>query len=192
MPALSDVREFRVPTALLGQLVAHAERKLRGDYLDDEVPERKAYGLVGGRLRGGEAELTHVVPLRRNLRWAAEFKGYMDRLMEQAAVPSKTPLERRGWVTDPGEIRTAEQVFERDGATLVGSYHMHRVAWEHDPRRDSCTDLDRALAAGSGLWVFILSMVDPERPVVRAFFEGRNEQEATLRWDAAVGARDDE
>jgi hypothetical protein len=28
---------------------------------------------------------------------------------------------------------------------------MHRVAWDHDPVRDGCTEVDTELAAGSGL-----------------------------------------
>lgn len=179
-----------MPTPWFEQLVGHAERKLRGEYQDDEVPEKKAYGLIGGHWRGAGIEIVHVVPLRQNLRWSAGVKDYMDGLVQDMAVRSETPLERRGWVTDPAEVRAAEEDFDRAGAMLVGSYHMHRVPWEQDPWRDRCTDLDRQLAAGSGLWVFILSMVAPEQPILRAFFEGSNAHEATLRWDGAAGGDD--
>ena len=37
-----------------------------------------------------------------------------------------------------------------------------------------------ALARGSGLWAFILSMLEPEQPVLRAFFEGDNHREARI------------
>ena len=57
---------------------------------------------------------------------------------------------------------------------------MHRVPWGDIPRRDTCTALDTALARESGLWAFILSMVDPERPVLRAFFEGDNCREGRI------------
>jgi hypothetical protein len=94
-------------------------------------------------------------------------------------------MQRRGWVAHPDEIRSAELACDAAGATIFGSYHMHRVAWSHDPIRDTCTELDTRLAEGSGLWMLILSMVDPERPVLRAFFEGRNDHEAAVhRWCA--------
>ncbi len=72
---------------------------------------------------------------------------------------------------------------------LFGAYHMHRVAWSHDPRRDTCTELDQCLARDSGLWTFILSMVEPERPVLRAFFEGDNDREATVRIEHEAATR---
>lgn len=52
------------------------------------------------------------------------------------------------------------------------------------PLRDTCTAIDTALARGRGLWVVILSLVDPQRPIVRAFFEGDNDREARV----AVGS----
>jgi hypothetical protein len=41
--------------------------------------------------------------------------------------------------------------------------------------------LDRELSAGTGLWTFILSAVDLNRPILRAYFEGSNDREATIR-----------
>ena len=70
---------------------------------------------------------------------------------------------------------------DQAGSVLLGGYHMHRVAWDHDPSRDTCTEIDTRLADSSGLWVFILSMVDPDNPVLRAFFEGHNDKEAPVR-----------
>lgn len=64
---------------------------------------------------------------------------------------------------------------------MGGNYHTHRVPWRHDPMRDSCTRLDRALAEGCGQWTFIVSAVDLHQPSLRAFYEGDNDTEATIR-----------
>lgn len=178
---LSDVEEVVFPPHLYWHLVAHARRKLAGSYVPGEEAAPKAYGLIGGRLVNFRAEATHVFPLMRNARHDAHVRDDVDRLMEEFAVRSETPLERRGWVTDPKELMVAERRCERAGSMLLGGYHMHRVAWEHDPARDSCTEIDRKLAEESGLWMFILSMVDPDEPILRAFFEGCNEHEAPVR-----------
>lgn len=181
MSAVEQVREIVLPEALYAQLVEHARRKLSGRYLPDEEAAPKAYGLLGGVIRDERIEVTRVFPLRRNLRQAAQYKSYVDQLMAEFAVASETPLERRGWVSDPAEVLAAERECESCASVLIGGYHMHRVAWERDPKRDRCTLLDTRLAAGSGLWMFILSMVDPDRPVLRAFFEGDNEREVPIR-----------
>ena len=47
--------------------------------------------------------------------------------------------------------------------------------------RDTCTDLDSKLAEGSGLWKLNVSMVDPQQPVLGAFFKGCNDRESTVR-----------
>ena len=174
------IAEVAFPPPLYAVLVGHARRKLGGDWLPGEEQAPKAYGLVGGRITGARAVVTHVVPLQHNLRDRDDVKGEVDRLMDELAVPSETPLDRRGWVADPREVLAAERRCEAEGSVLFGAYHVHRVPWSHDPRRDTCTALDRALAQDSGLWAFILSMVDPDRPVLRAFFEGDNDREAVV------------
>lgn len=178
---LSDLEEVVFPLELYWQVVAHARRKLAGEHRPGEEQASKAYGLIGARLLKHAAQATHVFPLRRNARDDPEVKEEIDRLMEAYAIRSETPLDRRGWVTDPWEFMLADQECERAGSVLLGSYHMHRVPWEHDPVRDKCTAIDRQLAERSGLWMFILSMVDPHRPILRAFFEGCNEREVTVR-----------
>lgn len=177
---LDQVEEIHFPKHLFWQVVGHARRKLEGCHEPGEEQERKAYGLLGGRLYGSCAEVSVVHPLRRNLRHRSHLAGHLDRLMDEVAVPSETPLDRRGWVADPCEVMSAEREFERCASVLFGGYHMHRVAWEHDPLRDSCTELDTQLTEGSGLWAFILSMVDPYNPRMRAFFEGDNQREAPI------------
>lgn len=167
------------------EIVDHAARKLRGDYLTDEELAPKAYGLLGGCPRSTtELEITRVFPLVRNLRYEPHLRDEIDRLVQDLAVRSETPLDRRGWVADPLEVMAAERACDHSGSLLVGSYHMHRVPWLHDPVRDTPTLLDTRLAEASGMWAFILSMVDPVRPRLRAFFEGRIEREANLHVEA--------
>lgn len=177
---LSQVEEIFYPNHLYWRTVAHARRKLSGQYLPGEEQAPKAYGLVGGRLFHYHAEVTHVFPVCHNLRDDPRLKPEIDQVMEEVAVASETPLEKRGWVTDPREVMSAERECDAAGSVLLGGYHMHRVPWDHDPRRDTCTEVDTRLAQRSGLWVFILSMVEPEEPLLRAYFEGRNDQQAPI------------
>lgn len=181
MRALADLEEIVIPKHLYWQMVGHARRKLDGKHLPGEEQAPKAYGLVGGRLVNRRGEVSHVVPLRRNLRDEAHLKPIVDDVMDQLAIRSETPLDRRGWVSDPRETLEADRLFDRAGSVVLGGYHMHRVPWDHDPVRDSCTEVDRELGRDSGLWMFILSMVDPDNPVLRAYFEGDNGSEAPVR-----------
>ncbi len=185
--APAAVTDIVLPAALYVAVVEHGRRKLDGRWLPDEEQAPKAYGLIGARIEGTRATVTHVVPLRNNLRGRAHVKAEVDRLMDELAVPSETPFEGRGWVADPRELLAGERRFEEAGSVLLGSYHMHRVAWRDDPRRDTCTAIDTALARGSGLWAFILSMVDPGRPVLRAFFEGDNAREGQIHIEEGPG-----
>ncbi len=181
MTSLVEVEHILFPEDLYRDLVGHARRKLDGRYLAMEEQAPKAYGLIGGRLADGHGEVTHVVPLLRNHRDHAHLKPVLDQVMDELAVRSETPLDRRGWVSDPREVLAADELFDRAGSVLLGGYHMHRVPWEHDPVRDSCTEVDTELGSGSGLWMFILSMVLPDRPILRAYFEGDNDREAAVR-----------
>ena len=181
---LGEIREIEFPAARYQDLVGHARRKLAGLHRPLEEAAPKAYGLLGGRWTGTSVAVTHVVPLVRNLRSAPHLKPHIDRLMEEWAVRSVTPLDRRGWVADPAEVLATQRACDEDGSVLFGAYHMHRVAWPHDPFRDTCTAIDRRLAEGSGLWALILSMVDPRRPILRAFFEGDNARETSVSVDA--------
>ncbi len=177
---LARIREIHLPREQHATLLEHARRKLRGDHLPGETPERKAFGLLAGQVDGECAKTTAVVPLARNLRHEQPYKTQIDELVHALAVPSQTPLERRGWLADPGELIAAQEACDAAGTIIFGSYHMHRVGWPADPRRETCTALDEALARDRGLWMLVLSMVDPERPVLRAFFEGDNDREAQI------------
>lgn len=189
---LNRVREIHLPAEAYAALLRHARRKLRGEHRPGETPERKAFGLLAGRVDGERAHTTDVVALARNLRHEKPYREQIDQLVDALAVPSETPLQRRGWLADPAELLAAQQACDLAGTVIFGSYHMHRVGWPEDPRRETCTALDEALARGRGLWMLVLSMVDPGRPVLRAFFEGDNECEARVVLGAgraaAVGA----
>lgn len=162
------------------QIVEHGRRKLTGRHLPGEHMEPKAFGLVAARVDGDVATITEVVALVGNYRWNPVDVEYLDAVVAGLAVPSETPLSQRGWLADPREVMRADECFARAGQTMFGAYHMHRVRWPGDERRDRCTALDRHLAAGSGLWTLILSLVDPSRPILRAFFEGDNQREAPV------------
>ena len=177
---LERVREIHLSGEQHATLLAHARRKLRGDHLPGETAERKAFGLLVGQVDGDRVTTTGVVPLARNLRHEQPYRAQIDALVHALAVPSQTPLERRGWLADPSELLAAQQACDAAGTLIFGSYHMHRVGWPQDPRRETCTALDEALARDRGLWMLVLSMVDPERPVLRAFFEGDNDREARI------------
>ncbi len=170
-----------LPEPCRAAIVEHCRRKLALELHRGELAERKAYGLLAGTVDGGIAEVVHVEPLRKNARGHGHFKRVMDAAMNAHAVASETPLDRRGWVADPRELFDALRAFQARGWQLIGTYHMHRVAWEHDPLRDTPTRLDHHLAAGSGLFVCIVSMVDPTHPRLRVFYEADPGQELSLR-----------
>jgi len=121
-----------------------------------------------------------VAPLRVNARYVEPYKSMMDQAMSRYAIASETPLERRGWVADPSEARRILSGFDGDDLELVGNYHMHRVAWPHDPLRDTPAELDTVLAEGSVAFMFIVSVVNPSKPIVRAFYEGMHSAEVPI------------
>lgn len=161
-------------------LLDHCLRKLNEQYEDDETPEPKAYGLIGGIITDGLLTVHRVAPLRRNARLQEPHKSYMDEVLNTYAVASVTPLDRRGWVADPAESRRILMEFDRDGLELVGTYHMHRVSWKKDSLRDMPTKLDTILAEDTDLLMFIISVVNPQSPIVRAFYEGDGEAEVPI------------
>jgi len=176
-----DITIISIERPLLQEIIDHCRRKLARRYLTDETRDLKAFGLLGGRVEQRGVTVRRVVPLRKNARAATGHKDYMDGAMARHAVPSETPLPERGWVADPRELDAALEDFHRRGDRLIGTYHMHRVPWEHDPDRDTPTELDSVLGKGSRLFMFIISMVDPNHPRVRAFFEGDPNREIPVR-----------
>jgi hypothetical protein len=123
MSALEDIEEIRISDNHYRSVVAHGLRKLEGDYRPDETPERKAYGLLGGRPQGVHVDITHVFCLARNARYEPAYRQQMDELMTSLAVPSETPLERRGWLTDPDELLAAERRCDAEHAVIFASDH---------------------------------------------------------------------
>lgn len=169
-----------IPPQWEKKLLAHCLRKYRKKYQHDETPERKAYGLIGGTQEGGVIRLGGVFPLRKNKRFDDAYVRYMDEMMSQYAVESKTPFIRRGWVADPEEVMKIYAECARLKIHQFGTYHMHLVAWKDDPIRDTCTEIDTILSQGSNSVMFIISLVDPKRPILRAFYEGKNDREIPI------------
>ncbi|MFW8601232.1 hypothetical protein ACOHYD_07100 [Desulfobacterota bacterium M19] len=160
-------------------MVEHCRRKLEGRYLAHEMEEPKAFGLLGGRVDHQCVSIAHVIPLLKNARRELE-KSFMDDTMAAHAVPSETPLKQRGWVAASDEIDSALFCLQDRGMRMVGTYHMHRLAWDHDKIRDTPTELDTVLGRQSRMFMFIISMVAPDKPLIRAFFEGNPAQELPI------------
>ncbi len=161
-------------------IVEHCRRKLVGTYLAGETHERKAYGLLAGHNSATTLTVKQCFPLLKNARFQEPYNEYMDRVMEKFAYPSKTPLSERGWIADPAELVKNITECRKGGMEILGSYHMHRIAWEDDPLRDTPTMVDTVLAEESRSFMFIVSMVDPRQPIIRTFFEGKKDREAPV------------
>ncbi len=162
------------------EIVDHCARKLDGNYLDGESREHKAFGLVAGTRREGTWRITRVFPAKKNVRSEEPYKTYVDRVVERYAVPLEMPVPERGWVMDAGETKELYDRCEREGLEVIGIYHMHRTPWKEDPRRDTPTLLDGALAKDSGLFSLIISMIDRDHPRIRAFYEALPEKEVPI------------
>ncbi|MGW0878312.1 hypothetical protein [Streptomyces sp. NPDC002671] len=178
---LAEAREIVFPRTLYASVIAHAVRKFTDHYLDGETQEHKAFGMLAGSCRGRSIAVRAVYPLITNLRHEGGTQHEMDEVVGAHAIPSETPNAQRGWVADPRELLDIERACDDTDWVVFGNYHTHRVPWDHDPLRDTCTELDRVLARESSQWTFILSAVDLHRPRLRAFFEGDNSREAVIR-----------
>jgi len=159
-------------------MLAHCQRKLSGEnYLPAEDHDHKAFGLLGGRITNEVIEVINCQPLLHNARQSDIHKDYMDRMMAAHALPSITPFTERGWVASPDELTRVLQSYRKLNLILIGTYHMHRVPWEQDQVRDKPTALDTILGGSSRLMMFIVSMVNPANPILRAFYEGDTNRE---------------
>lgn len=163
-------------------MLSHGRRKLQGEYLPGEDRNQKAFGLLAGHKESGVIGVRRCFPLLCNARQSEAHRDYMDRMMADHAIPSETPLADRGWVAAPGELAAILRRCRELNLLLVGSYHMHRVAWPHDPIRDTPTALDTVLGGNSRLIMFIMAMVDPTRPTLRAFDEGDADREIPIHY----------
>lgn len=83
-----------------------------------------------------------------------------ERLLRMENV-EHSPLNYR---VDSRQLLEAFEAMERLGLDLVGIYHSHT----HSPAEPSRTDV--ALAGYPDAHYLIVSLADPERPVLRAFF----------------------
>lgn len=169
-----------LPEAGRRNILEHCRGSLTA-YRNGQAEECKAFGLICGTINGQVITVADCLPLHKNVRSQSPYKEQMDKVMAEHAIPSQTPLDRRGWVADPVELFARIRDCRSKGHALLGTYHMHWVGWPHDPVRDTPTTLDAVLAGESGLLMFIVSMVEPVRPIIRAFYEGREEQEIPVR-----------
>jgi hypothetical protein len=176
-----EIRHIRLPQTVWETITAHCRRKMAGEFLPGESPVKRAFGILAGVRSGDELHVRHVVEIKKNARNVEPLKSFMDKLMEQYATPSTTPMDQRGWVTDPFEFKQCMDLCKREGLTMFGAYHIHVVPWPGDPLRDTPTGLDAVLVKGSKMYSFIISMVNPEQPIIRAFYEGETSAETPIR-----------
>jgi hypothetical protein len=169
------------PQANYLAVLDHCKRKLSGNYLAEESRERKAFGLIGGYRSNSDLIAEKCFPLLKNARSSSPYDKHMDSMLAEHAVPSETPLSKRGWIAEPEEYLDRIKLLQQKGMILLGTYHMHRVAWPDDPLRDTPTKLDTVLAADSKMLMFIISMVNTEQPIMRAFYEGQSEKELEIK-----------
>ncbi len=167
-----SVTRIILPIPHWQSIVEHCQRKLSGQYLPEENEGRKAYGLVAGSIECGVGTVGRCIALLKNVREEDPYRLVMDGIMAKHAVPSETPLAKRGWVAEPRELIEVVKGCKRDALVVLGMYHMHRVAWQHDRLRNTPTAVDTVLGEKSRMLIFIVSMVSPEQPTIRAFFEG--------------------
>ena len=99
----------------------------------------------------------------------AGSNGRVKRLF-RAANALKSPVR---YSVDPRDLLLIHRELDAHGWDVVGVYHSHT----HSPAYPSATDIELAFWPDS-LYV-IISLMEPERPVIRAFRigEGRVEEE---------------
>ena len=171
---------IELPQVCWKEIISHCRRKLNGKFIGDESAEKKAFGLVAGNKEDSRIIVKRCFALKKNARYQLPYSEYMDKILAQHAIPSETGLDKRGWVADPQELMGVIKKCQEQALTILGAYHMHRVAWQHDATRDTPTELDGILAAGSRMIMFVVSMVDPVKPLMRAFYEGNIAKEIPI------------
>lgn len=171
---------IELPQVYWQEIISHCRRKLSGKFIGDESAEKKAFGLVAGNKEDSRIIVKRCFALKKNARYQLPYAAYMNKILAQHAIPSETELDKRGWVADPQELTEIIKKCQEQALTILGAYHMHRVAWQHDATRDTPTELDRILATESRMIMFVVSMVDPQKPLMRAFYEGILEQEIPI------------
>lgn len=180
MKELSQIDRIVLPLSGWNEIVSHCKRKLAGDFLPGESEIYRAYGILAGQQLDDGISIDCVLPVKKNARAVEPLKTYMDTVMEKYAKPSKTPMGKRGWITDPLELKECYDICDQKDLQIFGTYHMHIVPWEGDPLRDTPTVLDTVLARKSNLFTFVIAMVDESNPSIKAFFEGELEKEVPV------------
>ncbi|WP_315284721.1 hypothetical protein, partial [Fusobacterium hwasookii] len=100
---IEKAKIVKIPRSIYDKMLEHCYRKLEKKYYDYELQEQKAYGLLSGEVLDDESVLIkNIYPLYKNGRY--EDKERMDKKMKEFAIPSETPLEKRGWVVDNKEM----------------------------------------------------------------------------------------
>lgn len=151
------------------KIINHATRKLDGHYSDGETKETKAYGVIGGQINHDIAYIKEVIELRRNYRSNPEISKQMNKLIEDVAIPTRTPTEERAWVAVPEEVLPITENFDKIGLDIIGTYHMHHEL------KDIPTELDRQLGKDSDMVIFIVHIDENHQGSIRAFYEAVNE-----------------
>lgn len=177
-----------LPGNLRQTMIEHCRRKASGTFLPGETEEYKAFGLLAGETVGEHIVVKLCLPLMKNARSVAPFRQFMDKMLQEHAIPSKTPIHKRGWVADPEELQRKTEQCREEKMRLLGTYHTHLVAWQNDQVRDTPTKLDEALARRSRMVTFVVSMVNPDHPIIRAFYEGDINREIAVIVDPRENA----
>ncbi|MCW5210313.1 hypothetical protein VU03_00920, partial [Desulfobulbus sp. N3] len=86
-----DIDRILLPQKVWGEIVAHCRRKVAGDFLPDESKVNRAFGILAGVQTGRELHVRTVLPVKKNARNQEPLKSFMDKMMEEHAVPSTTP-----------------------------------------------------------------------------------------------------
>lgn len=175
-----EIDRILLPQSIWQDVITHCQRKVAGQFLPGESKVNRAFGILAGVQIGRELHVRIVLPVKKNARNQEPLKSFMDKMMEEHAVPSTTPLHKRGWITDPQEFKECLDTCNEKGFSIFGAYHIHVVPWEGDPLRDTPTRLDTLLVKNSKMFSFIISMVDIENPFIRSFYEGRVDQEVPI------------
>ena len=126
----SDIK-IKLPDLQRSAIIDHCRTALEA-FTRGEVEEGKAFGLIFGSVTEPYISVGKCFPLQRNVRSQTPYNEYMDDVMSEHAIPSVTPLDKRGWVADPMELFALIRECRKENMQLVGTYHMHRVGWKDD------------------------------------------------------------
>lgn len=119
----------------------------------DPLPD-KAYGLVGGE---DPYHPKSIYPCSTNLRNEPEWKAIFESYGKFYLNPD------HGFVISAQEVQEVQETMASRGESFIGVYHSHRY------RSAEPSPVDMALNMNPSLLSYIVSVVDPAAPVVRAF-----------------------